>query len=116
MYHGGGYAVGGLDNETLLMRRWTGLGGVGVNVDYRLAPEHPFPVGVNDAYDALKWVKTISSVRLARRSANKHSPQQTSKDLVAIMLKDSLLVALVLVLVSQASCRCCTWRRSIYHH
>jgi acetyl esterase/lipase len=55
MYHGGGYAVGGLDNETLLLRRWARLGGVAVNVDYRLAPEHPFPVGIHDAYDALKW-------------------------------------------------------------
>jgi len=28
---------------------------VAVNVDYRLAPEYPFPTPVNDAYDALKW-------------------------------------------------------------
>lgn len=56
MLHGGGYAIGGLDNETLLCRRWTKLGGIAVNVDYRLAPEHPFPTGVHDAYDALKWV------------------------------------------------------------
>lgn len=56
VYHGGGYALGGLDNETLLCRDFTELGGVAVNVDYRLAPENPFPVPVNDAYDALKWV------------------------------------------------------------
>lgn len=55
MYHGGGFCLGGLDNETLLLRRWTQLGGVAVNVDYRLAPEHQFPVPVEDAYDALKW-------------------------------------------------------------
>lgn len=55
MYHGGGFCVGGVDNETLLLRRWAQLGGVAVNVDYRLAPEHQFPIPANDAYDALKW-------------------------------------------------------------
>ncbi|CAD6444975.1 99bce965-631c-44f7-95f8-0eff69d9f1d0 [Sclerotinia trifoliorum] len=55
IYHGGGFCLGGLDNESLLCRQWTDLGGVAVNVDYRLAPEHPFPTGVNDAFDALKW-------------------------------------------------------------
>lgn len=55
VFHGGGFCLGGLDNETLLCRKFTELGGVAVNVDYRLAPEHPFPVPVNDAYDGLKW-------------------------------------------------------------
>lgn len=57
VYHGGGFCLGGLDNETVLCRQWTELGGVAVNVDYRLSPEHPFPTGVNDAFDALKWVR-----------------------------------------------------------
>jgi acetyl esterase/lipase len=57
VYHGGGFVLGGLDNEALLCRKFTELGGVAVNVDYRLAPEHPFPIPVNDAYDALKWVR-----------------------------------------------------------
>jgi acetyl esterase/lipase len=57
MYHGGGFCLGGLDNETLNCRRWVErFGGVAVNVDYRLAPEHAFPTAVHDAYDALKWV------------------------------------------------------------
>ncbi|RAL63653.1 hypothetical protein DID88_003696 [Monilinia fructigena] len=55
VYHGGGFCLGGLENETVLCRLWTELGGVAVNVDYRLAPEHSFPIGINDAYDALKW-------------------------------------------------------------
>lgn len=57
VYHGGGFALGGLDNETLLCRNFAQLGGVAVNVDYRLSPENPFPVGIHDAYDALKWVQ-----------------------------------------------------------
>lgn len=55
VYHGGGFCLGGLDNEALLCRKFTELGGIAVNVDYRLAPENPFPVPVEDAFDALKW-------------------------------------------------------------
>jgi len=56
VYHGGGFCLGGLDNESVLCRKFTELGGVAVNVDYRLAPENPFPIPVYDAYDALVWV------------------------------------------------------------
>ena len=56
VYHGGGFVIGGLDSEEVMCRQWVALGGVVVNVDYRLAPEHPFPVPGNDAYDALLWV------------------------------------------------------------
>lgn len=48
--------IGGLDSEEVMCRQWVALGGVVVNVDYRLAPEHPFPVPGNDCYDALLWV------------------------------------------------------------
>lgn len=57
--HGGGWCLGDLDNETLLARKWCAeIGGVCVNVDYRLAPEHKFPTAVWDVYDAVKWVRT----------------------------------------------------------
>ncbi|KAH8653064.1 Alpha/Beta hydrolase protein [Tricladium varicosporioides] len=55
MLHGGGWALGGLDNEVALCRKWTTIGGIAINVDYRLAPEHTFPVPVEDAFDALVW-------------------------------------------------------------
>lgn len=61
MYHGGGFCLGGLENETLLCRKWVEeFGGLTVNVDYRLAPEHAFPMAVYDSYDALKWVTSFS--------------------------------------------------------
>ncbi|QSZ29256.1 hypothetical protein DSL72_003768 [Monilinia vaccinii-corymbosi] len=69
VYHGGGFCLGGLVNETFLCRQWTELGGVAVNVDYRLAPEHPFPTGVNDAFDALQW--TASHVDELKINPNK---------------------------------------------
>jgi acetyl esterase/lipase len=57
MYHGGGWCIGGLENEELLCRLLCGqLGFVAVNVDYRLAPEHTFPTAHNDCWDATKWV------------------------------------------------------------
>ena len=57
MLHGGGFCLGGLDNEALLCRQFCEkYNGVSVNVDYRLAPEHKFPIPVYDCYDALEWV------------------------------------------------------------
>lgn len=85
--HGGGFCIGEPENETVLVRyryldrpgyssgmrlTWMqcrrlsdDLGFVCVSVDYRLAPEHPFPVPVNDCFDALHWVR-VAFYRLAR--------------------------------------------------
>lgn len=61
IYHGGGWCIGGLINEELLCRLMvTKYGMVVVNVDYRLGPEHKFPLGHNDCYDATKWVSELS--------------------------------------------------------
>ncbi|KAJ7610727.1 Alpha/Beta hydrolase protein [Mycena polygramma] len=55
-FHGGGFVFGNLDFDDFQLRiLCVERQIVIVNVDYRLAPEHPFPVGVNDSYAALKW-------------------------------------------------------------
>lgn len=60
VYHGGGFVLGGIVSEELLCRDLASkLGVVSVNVDYRLAPEHQFPIPVNDACDAAKWVRPL---------------------------------------------------------
>ncbi len=56
-YHGGGWVMGDLDSHDNICRSLAKkTGGIVVAVDYRLAPEHPFPAAVDDAYAALLWV------------------------------------------------------------
>lgn len=67
-YHtdeGGGYSIGTVDTDEFYCR------GVSVkhhviivSVDYRLAPQFPWPTGPEDSYEAVKWVCIISSSTL----------------------------------------------------
>ncbi|KAK3683033.1 hypothetical protein LTR37_020631 [Vermiconidia calcicola] len=62
LFHGGGWCIGGLENEELQCRLMTSkLGVTAVNVDYRLAPEHKFPTPVHDCHDATKWAASNAS-------------------------------------------------------
>ena len=55
--HGGGYVMGTPEVENELCSRIAlDLGVLVVNVSYRLAPEHPFPAGLDDCYTALAWL------------------------------------------------------------
>jgi len=57
-YHGGGWVIGGNVEEydTLGRKLAARTGCAMVLVDYRLAPEHRYPVAVDDSYAALEWV------------------------------------------------------------
>lgn len=61
--HGGGWSRGNLKTHDQLCRKVVDATGYNlVAVDYRLAPENPFPAGLNDAADAYEWVMAQSDL------------------------------------------------------
>src|SRR5215218_6977687 len=56
--HGGGWTIGTVDNYDNSIRRLANSSGLLVAaMDYRLAPENPFPAGLNDVIATVKWIK-----------------------------------------------------------
>ena len=55
--HGGGFVIGGLETHDSLCRQLAlRSGGAVLALDYRLAPEQPFPTAVDDAWAAMRWL------------------------------------------------------------
>lgn len=56
-FHGGGWFRGDIDTHDQVVRRLVrDTDAVFVSIDYRLAPEHPWPAATHDAVDAVRWV------------------------------------------------------------
>jgi acetyl esterase len=57
-FHGGGFVLGSIDTHHRMMRCLAEASGAAVlGVDYRLAPEHPFPAALEDGLAALRWLE-----------------------------------------------------------
>ena len=60
--HGGGFIAGDLDSEDVRCVRFANEAGcVVVSVEYRLAPEHPYPAALDDCYAVLCWAATSAA-------------------------------------------------------
>ena len=62
-FHGGGFVVGSAEaDDAMCSEMVVEADAIVVNVDYRMAPEHPFPTPIEDSISALRWTsKHISS-------------------------------------------------------
>lgn len=57
--HGGGFAIGDLDMHDEYLRNLSSAADIVIaSVDYRLAPEHPYPAGLDDCMDVWSWLLT----------------------------------------------------------
>jgi acetyl esterase/lipase len=65
--HGGGYIMGAAQQDDKVCRRFSSELGITVaSVEYRLAPEHPYPAALEDCYSALRWLAAAPTVNPAR--------------------------------------------------
>lgn len=106
-FHGGGFVVGSIATHDTLCRRLAQLAGCAVvSVDYRLAPEHPFPTAVHDAWDALQWLGEHGGTRCLdtdRLAVGGDSAGGTLAAVCAVLAKDAGL-RLVLQLLLYPGC------------
>jgi len=61
--HGGGFVSGNLNTHDIMLRAISnGAECIVISVDYRLAPEHPFPAALDDCLSVLQWIKEYVSI------------------------------------------------------
>ncbi len=91
--HGGGFVVGGIDTCEGMCRRIAQESGAAVvAIDYRLAPEHPFPAALDDSFAALQWLATEGAalgLDAGRIAVGGDSAGGTLSASVALMARDA---------------------------
>ncbi len=106
--HGGGFTVGSVQTHAVLCQNLAAQAGCAVvSLDYRLAPEHPFPTALHDAWDALQWLAgqgralALDTTRLA---IGGDSAGGTLAAVCAILARDAQLPLRQQVLIYPGTC------------
>lgn len=87
--HGGGFVLGDVDTEHLGAARLAdALQVILVSVDYRLAPEHPYPAGLDDCYAALEFLAGLPGVDPGRIAVHGASAGGALAAGVALLARD----------------------------
>ena len=85
-FHGGGYVKGGLDETDAFCRRLArSTERLVASVEYRLAPEHPFPAALDDAYAATTWAFEHAAQLGATRASFAVSGESAGGNLAAVV-------------------------------
>lgn len=103
--HGGGFTIGGLETHDSLCRQLALRSGVAVlALDYRLAPEHPFPAAVHDSWGALCWLARGGATALGldgtRLAVGGDSAGGTLAAVSALMARDAALPLALQLLIT----------------
>ncbi|CAB3757824.1 alpha/beta hydrolase [Paraburkholderia solisilvae] len=102
-FHGGGFTVGSVATHDALCRMFARDAQCAVlSVDYRLAPEHRFPTAVDDAFDALRWLREQAAgfgIDASRIALGGDSAGGTLATVCAVLARDAgMPVALQLLI------------------
>ena len=82
-FHGGGWVIGDLDTADAVCRQICAAANVVVvSVDYRMAPEAPYPAATTDAYDATAWAAATHGRVERQRQPRRHRGKRRRGNLV----------------------------------
>jgi acetyl esterase len=61
-FHGGGFMLGSVEEYDILVSKMARVtDNIVISVEYRLAPDHPFPAGLNDCFACLRWAQQMGN-------------------------------------------------------